>query len=254
MPLGLSHHSAKGVSPSKTKPSPVSYTLEPIATIHTPFKEKFGIPRQPGLVPAALGSIAFHAPFTDPAYLDGIEHSSHLWLQFLFHQSPVGWSAKVRPPRLGGNKKMGVWATRSPRRPNGLGLSLVRFERVETKPLRLIVGGVDLLDGTPILDIKPYLPYAESPTDASHGFAENTPAQLRVEFSEMASESCNSLSVADYGDFKTLVRQVLAQDPRPAYQKDERGYGITLYDLNLRWSVTDDVVWVHSIEKLNDKP
>jgi tRNA (adenine37-N6)-methyltransferase len=220
--------------------------LEPIGLIHTPYKQKFAIPRQPGLAKDALGSITFNENYADINCLRGIEAFSHLWLIFQFHQTASqGWSPLVRPPRLGGNDKMGVFATRSTFRPNSLGLSVVEFDSLKVvsgKPV-LSVRGVDLLDGTPILDIKPYIPYADALVDAKAGFAQSYPvADMRVEFSAVAQRQLNTY-LSSYPKLAELISQVLAQDPRPAYKHKEDGervYGMSLYDLNIRWQVSDD--------------
>lgn len=221
--------------------------LQPIGLIHTPYKQKFAIPRQPGLVKAGLGSIVFNDDYNDINCLRGIEAFSHLWLIFQFHQTASqGWSPLVRPPRLGGNDKMGVFATRSTFRPNNLGLSVVEFASLKVvsgKPV-LNVRGVDLLDGTPILDIKPYIPYADAIADAKAGFAQNYPsADMKVEFSALAQHQLDTY-LSSYPRLAQLISQVLAQDPRPAYKHKEdadRVYGMSLYELNIRWQVSDGI-------------
>jgi tRNA-Thr(GGU) m(6)t(6)A37 methyltransferase TsaA len=218
------------------------YNLQPIAFIKTPFPEKFGIPRQPGLVPAATASLTLEEPFRKPGVFDGLEGTTHLWLTFIFHHQPDDWQPKVRPPRLGGNQKRGVFATRSPRRPNRLGLSVVRLESVDKQAFHLEVSGVDMLDGTPILDIKPYVPYSDIVADATHGFATQPPSKLAVQFSQEAQEA-----LLDLKDLKELIEQVLSLDPRPRYHQDERGYGTALAGYNVRWRVMDDVILVENL-------
>jgi|TARA_B110000902_G_scaffold174620_1_gene198269 tRNA-Thr(GGU) m(6)t(6)A37 methyltransferase TsaA len=216
--------------------------IQPIGKIHTPYKEKFAIPRQPGLAKSAQGKIIFLEEFNDPNYLRGIEQFSHLWLLFHFHQTAdKGHSPLVRPPRLGGNQKLGVFATRSTFRPNGIGMSVVEFVAVcyRDKQLTLTVKGVDLLDGTPIVDIKPYIPYADSIPLASAGMAQNSPAMMAVNFTEQAHGQLNKLEPR-YPALGSLIREVLSQDPRPAYHKDshsDKTYGMTLFDLNIQWQV-----------------
>ena len=216
--------------------------IQPIGKISTPYKEKFAIPRQPGLAKSAEGSITFFDTFNDPNYLRGIEQFSHLWLLFHFHQTAdKGHSPLVRPPRLGGNKKLGVFATRSTFRPNGLGMSVVEFGSVsyQNNQLSLIVRGIDLLDGTPILDIKPYVPYADSIVQASGGVAQHSPELMEVNFSEQASNQLSEFALR-YPKLPALIQEVLSQDPRPAYHKDshlDKTYGMTLYDLNIQWQV-----------------
>lgn len=221
--------------------------MKPIGVAHTPFKEKFGIPRQPGLA-EAVGELEFFAPHDDPDAFEGVEQCSHLWLLFLFHHSSGGWAPKVRPPRLGGNRKLGVFATRSPNRPNPLGLSVVKLEGVRSAPLRLQVSGIDLLDGTPILDVKPYVPYVDAVGEARCSFAE-PPRPLRVEFRDSALEDCRKHGLRLGVDLKSLVEQLLALDPRPAYHQDERTYGNRLYDLDVKWRVIQERVEVLEFRK-----
>ena len=222
----------------------MTINIQPIGKISTPYKEKFGIPRQPGLVKSAEGQIIFFEEFNDPNYLRGIEQFSHLWLLFRFHQTAdTGHSPLVRPPRMGGNQKLGVFATRSTFRPNSIGMSVVEFGAVsyQNKQLCLTVKGIDLLDGTPILDIKPYVPYADSITQASGGMAQHSPELMAVTFSKQANGQLKKLE-QHYPTLSSLIREVLSQDPRPAYHKDscaDKTYGVTLYDLNIQWQVID---------------
>ena len=218
--------------------------MRPIGSIVTPYSEKFGIPRQPGLAEAARGRIVLHPEFDQPGVYDGLETCSHLWLTFWFHHHDQSWSPKVRPPRLGGNRKLGVFATRSPRRPNPIGLSVVRVLSLESQRNHLEVAGVDLLNGTPILDIKPYLPYSDAPPQAHSDFAPSAPVPLRVEFSAKASED-----LACDENLRVLIEQVLSQDPRPAYHRSSRVYGTTLAKRNIKWTVDpEQVVQVLSVE------
>lgn len=226
--------------------------LRPLGVIRTPYQQKFAIPRQPNLVDAASGEIVFHTEFSDPNMLRGIEQFSHLWLLFQFHQTvEKGWSPMVRPPRLGGNKKQGVLATRSTFRPNAIGMSVVQYDKVEHKDgrLSLHVKGVDLLDGTPIIDIKPYVPWADSIPEAKGGFAAERPTLMPVYFE---SQSAKQLAhwQANYPMLSALIEQVLAQDPRPAYKAEQDSneeYGMSLYDLNIRWRVSAKANYVVSI-------
>lgn len=220
----------------------MTINIQPIGKINTPYKEKFAIPRQPGLAKSAEGKIIFFEEFNDPNYLRGIEQFSHLWLLFHFHQTAEkGHSPLVRPPRLGGNQKLGVFATRSPFRPNGIGMSVVEFVAVsyQNKQLSLTVKGIDLLDATPILDIKPYVPYVDSLPQSSGGMAQHCPELMAVTFSEQANRQLYQLEQR-YPALVSLIREVLSQDPRPAYHQDthpDKIYGMNLYDLNIQWQV-----------------
>lgn len=224
--------------------------IQPIAHISTPYKQKFAIPRQPGLVREARGIIRFTSEFNDVNCIRGLEQFSHLWLIFQFHQNQ-GWSPLVRPPRLGGNNKQGVFATRSSFRPNGLGMSVVELQQCVTTPQgpEVIVTGIDLLDNTPIIDIKPYIPYADSLPDAHGGFAVQAPAQqLEVMFSEVALDQ---LRQATEPDLKPLIIGVLQQDPRPAYKRhkaDKKIYAMNLYHYNIRFQICQEICTVIEID------
>lgn len=207
------------------------YQFEPVGIVHSCFKEKFGVPRQPSLAPSALARLELLPPFNSADAVAGLEHVSHLWLQFVFHQSPAASSLKVRPPRLGGNQRIGVFASRSPVRPNPIGLSVVKLDRVsiDAGDVSLWLSGVDLIDGTPVLDIKPYLPYADSPANAVNKLAASAPEWLTVRFADDLGELDSNL--------RRLIVEVLQQDPKPAYQRPlpERIYGMRLHDHNLQW-------------------
>lgn len=237
---------------SLTMSQPSSINVCPLGIIRTPYQQKFAIPRQPNLVDAARGEIIFDKCFDDPNMLRGIEQFSHLWLLFHFHQTiDQGWSPMVRPPRLGGNKKQGVLATRSTFRPNGIGMSVVKYDAVEHKHgrLSLFVTGVDLLDETPIIDIKPYVPWADSIPQASGGFAAEPPAIMQVYFTAQSMPQLTHWQ-GHYPQLRTLIEQVLAQDPRPAYkakQESEHEYGMSLFDLNIRWRVDNHANYVTNI-------
>ena len=213
-----------------------------IARIQTDFQDKFGIPRQSGRVPSLLGRIVFEEEYRNPDALRGIEGFSHLWMLFDFSQSHrPDWSPTVRPPRLGGNTRIGVFASRSPFRPNPIGLSAVKFERIEQGDL--IVSGVDLLDGTPIYDIKPYLPFADAIPDAVGGYADAFEEyRLAVEFPE-------ELLVILPEDKRQAAIDCLAQDPRPAYQEDERRYSMAFAGYDIRFYVKAQTVFVTEIER-----
>jgi tRNA-Thr(GGU) m(6)t(6)A37 methyltransferase TsaA len=218
----------------------MALTCTPIGIVHSCFKEKFGIPRQPGLVPAARAQLELLPPYDDPQALAGLEQCSPIWLQFVFHQvSADSWKVRVKPPRLGGNKTLGVFATRSPLRPNPIGLSVVRLEAIrhEGGKLWLELSGIDLLDGTPVLDIKPYVPYVDAIPGAVNHFAETPPELTPVSFTDEALAFCRGYQQAHQLDLQALLEQVLQQDPRPRYQtpEPERRYGMKLLDLDVHW-------------------
>lgn len=218
-----------------------------IAHIESDFREKFGIPRQSGLVPELRAKIVFEPEYRNADALRGLEGFSHIWLIWQFSKSVrEDWSPTVRPPRLGGNARMGVFATRSPFRPNAIGLSAVRLEAIRQEPENgtvLIVSGADLLDGTPILDIKPYLPYADAIEGAEGGFAQKPAgAVLHVDL----PDSLGSLLPEEK---RNALIGVLQQDPRPQYQDDpERVYGMRFGDYEIRFTVSGTELTVCSVE------
>lgn len=227
------------------------FEFAPIGIVRSCFREKFGIPRQSGLAPAARATLELLPPYNRPAAVRGLEDFSHVWLVFAFHGVPAGrWQPTVRPPRLGGNRRVGVFATRSPFRPNPIGLSAVRLERIAIDGERVVLhlAGVDFLDGTPVLDIKPYLPYADRIPAAIGGFATEAPTSgLAVEFSPTAASFCSAWPV---GDLRELIVQILRQDPRPAYERADpapKRYGMKLYDCDVRWEMRDGAVYVTEI-------
>ena len=210
--------------------------FNPVAHIRSDFPEKFGIPRQSGLVEALTATVVFDPDYRDPSAFRGLEGFSHLWLIWEFSQARrVGWSPTVRPPRLGGNRRLGVFATRSPFRPNPIGLSCVRLVELrqdrELGPV-LIVAGADLLDGTPIYDVKPYLPYADCKPEAVGGFA------ARPKEAELEVDCPDSLLAAVPEDKRAALLAVLAQDPRPQYQDNpDRVYGMSFAGLEVKFRV-----------------
>lgn len=225
-------------------------SMEVIARIHTDLPEKFGVPRQSGLVPGLRGTVVFEPAFRNPDALRGIEGFSHLWLLFQFDRAArKGWSPTVRPPRLGGNRRMGVFATRSPFRPNAIGLSSVRLEEVRQDPVLgpvLEVSGADLVDGTPILDIKPYLPYADCHPDAAGGFTD--PLEMKPLAVQISPELLASFSSAQQDG----LLGVLACDPRPRYQEDaQRVYGLSFAGKNVKFTVAGDTLTVLAVEDEN---
>ena len=219
-----------------------------IAHIHTDFPSKFGIPRQSGLVEELRSTIVFEPEYRNADALRGIEDFSHLWIIWQFSEAVrQGWSPTVRPPRLGGNTRMGVFATRSPFRPNNLGLSSVRLlgvEHTEEYGSVLHVGGADLMDGTPIFDIKPYIPYGDCHPEATGGFTDKAGKfLLHVEFPQ------ELLSILPE-EKRSAAIGVLSHDPRPSYQRNpERVYGLTFGGFDIRFTVKDDTLTVHDVVK-----
>ena len=220
-----------------------------IARIHSDFPEKFGIPRQSGLVPDTRARIVFEPEYRNPDALRGIEGYSHLWLIWSFSRAERDtWSPTVRPPRLGGNVRMGVFATRSPFRPNAIGLSSVTLEKIELSTREgpvLTVGGADLMDGTPIFDIKPYLPHVDSHPDARGGFAaEKAGYRLSVVFPPALLQQIEE-------EKREALRGVLENDPRPSYQNDpNRVYGVAFAGKNVKFTFDGGVLTVRGIESI----
>lgn len=224
------------------------HSLDTIAIIRSPYQEKFAIPRQPGLVKSARGRVVLQGEYNQADCIEGLEQFSHIWLSFIFHKHlEQGWKAKVRPPRLGGNQKIGVFASRSTFRPNALGLSVVKLEDIifADNHWQLCIRSFDLLDGTPVVDIKPYITYADAISDAQSGYASQPPEQMAVEFSVEASQALQHKP-----GLQQLIHEVLAQDPRPAYQRQtssERIYGMRLADHNIRWQICNAVAVVTQV-------
>ena len=218
-----------------------------IATIRSDFPTKFGIPRQSGLVEELKATVVFEPEYRNPDALRGLEDFSHLWLIWQFSQAVrETWSPTVRPPRLGGNARMGVFATRSPFRPNPIGLSCVKLEEIKKDPVLgpvLVVSGADLMDGTPILDLKPYLPYADAHPEATGGFTGNVGGTtLRVECPPELLEAVPA-------DKRQALLGVLSRDPRPAYQHDpSRVYGMAFAGLEVGFTVDGDTLYVRRVE------
>lgn len=225
-----------------------------IGTIHSPYKEKFAVPRQPGLVADGGGELHLLPPYNQPDIVRGLEGFSHIWLLFIFHQTMEGgWRPMVRPPRLGGNARIGVFATRSTFRPNPIGMSLVELKgiRCQKESIILELGSLDLVDGTPIIDIKPYLPFAEALPEARAGYAQHAPAaDMPVYFTLEIHQQLAQLEIR-YPHLSRFIQQVLAQDPRPAYRKGEetgKTYAVSLLDFNVRWRITGQGFEVFAIE------
>lgn len=214
----------------------MQHLVSPVGILRSCFKEKFAIPRQPQLAPAARGVLELLPPFDGGEAVAGLEQVSHVWLLFLFHQALEDTPRlKVRPPRLGGNQTLGVFASRATHRPNGIGQSVVKLDKVEAG--RLWLSGIDLLDGTPVLDIKPYVPYADCQLDARNGIAAAPPELIPVEWTSEALAQARLEGERLGEPLVALVEQCLAQDPRPAYQKPqpERRYGARLWDVDVHW-------------------
>ena len=235
---------------------PDSLTLQPVAVIHTPYKEKFSVPRQPNLVQDGTGIVELLPPYNQAEAVRGLAQFSHLWLIFQFDHIPQGkWHPTVRPPRLGGNQRVGVFASRSTHRPNPIGLSKVELRHIECKNGKVLLhlGAVDLVDGTPILDIKPYLAYADSEPNAISGFAQSQPKPLlHVEFTAEAESAVKKHSKTR-PHLQRFITEVIQQDPRPAYQQGkttDRLYGISLYNLNVKWRIKAETVDVAEIVQI----
>lgn len=231
-----------------------AFVFNPIGIVRSCFTEKFGIPRQPGLVTAARATLEILPPYDRDEAFNGLDAFSHLWLVFVFHGIQKGkWQPTVRPPRLGGNRRIGVFATRSGFRPNPVGMSAVVLEGMRRHKGKLILelSGIDLLDRTPVLDIKPYLPYADNIPEAVGGFAGSRPVtSITVAFTEQAEKSC-ALLENDHPGFVDLLKQVLGADPRPAYVHRlpaRTDFGMRLYGVNVRWTVRQGIIVVHTID------
>lgn len=229
-----------------------SYSFSPVAYIRNDFTEKFGIPRQSGLLSEIESRIEFEKPFASFDAIRGIEGFSHLWLVWVFSENAQDThtgtpSLTVRPPRLGGNTRVGVFASRSPFRPNPVGLSCVKLERIETAPSGapvLVVSGADLMNGTPVLDIKPYVPYSDSIKGASGGFSQDGEAHvLQVEWSEK-----DIPAGMDEEKHENILR-LLSLDPRPAYHEPGREYGVSFGGYNIRFTVREEILYVVSVIK-----
>lgn len=221
-----------------------AFQFEQIGVIRSPYKEKFAVPRQPGLVKSCSSELHLLAPYNQADAVRGLEAFSHLWVLFIFHQTMAGgWRPTVRPPRLGGNARMGVFATRSTFRPNPVGMSLIELKGIRCQKDQVILelGSLDLVDGTPVVDIKPYLPFAEALPDARASYAQRAPqADTPVWFTDALTPQLIQLEKR-YPRLQEFIIDVLAQDPRPAYRKEEEAgktYAVLLLDFNVRWRVT----------------
>jgi tRNA-Thr(GGU) m(6)t(6)A37 methyltransferase TsaA len=244
----------------------VEFRFNPIGVVHSCFKEKFGIPRQPGLVSEARATLELMPPFNRSEAMVELESFSHIWIIFVFHEAMrEQWRPTVRPPRLGGNQRVGVFASRSPFRPNPIGMSVVKLEKIECDGgcCLLHLRGADLLDGTPVLDIKPYLPYADALPEAVGGYASDHPSPaIFITFSELAEAQCAELERNGTLGLRQLIKQVLLQDPRPAYlvnsknvhekHSEKQLFGMRLYDFDLHWTVKEDQIEVVELAPVAD--
>lgn len=231
----------------------MNVSMESIAVIRSPFREKFSTPRQPGLTPSVTALIEFNPDFCSPEAVRGLEGFSHIWLIFLFHQNlKQGWKPTVRPPRLGGNQRVGVYSSRSPFRPNPVGLSAVKLLDLNIcgQEISLKVEGPDLIDKTPIIDIKPYISYSNSIPEATRGFADQALERLEVIYSDQAQKQLQRYAITS-PDLEHLLRETLALDPRPAYKRntdEEKRYGVLFDRYNVNWMVKQGRVVVLNIE------
>jgi tRNA-Thr(GGU) m(6)t(6)A37 methyltransferase TsaA len=223
-----------------------AFTVHAIAIAHTPYHEKFGVPRQAGLVnvPAIIELLE---PYNHADAVTELDQISHLWVSFIFSENTqADTHLKVRPPRLGGNKKIGVFATRSSFRPNNIGMSLVKLERIEHQQGRILlhVLGIDVLDGTPIIDIKPYLPYADVAKDAFNHLAPNAPElnKLNVQWQEQAEKKLHTLHAENSTNIQQWITEIVQLDPRPAYKtiESQQEYGMAVFAMNIRWRMLSE--------------
>ena len=231
-------------------------SLTPIGKVNSPYKQKFVIPRQANLADAAIGIIELNKDFTDFDCLRGIDQFTHLWIVYFLHETASqGWAPTVQPPRLGGKKKVGVFSSRAAFRPNPIGISAVKYIEhfKKDRSIHIKISGMDLLDGTPVLDIKPYIPYADSIPTAGGGYASEKPKQvLIVEFSDSAEKKLSAFE-AERENLRSLITQVLSLDPRPAWEintLDQRQYGATIFDINIKFQIHGEAVLVTELQQL----
>ncbi|MFW1677493.1 tRNA (N6-threonylcarbamoyladenosine(37)-N6)-methyltransferase TrmO [Pontibacter sp. JAM-7] len=233
------------------------YSFTPVAQVHSPYRQKFGIPRQPRLTTSIITRIELLPGFDRKEMLRGLEQCSHIWLLFIFNATAdQGWRPTVRPPRLQ-KKKLGVFATRSPFRPNPIGMSAVKLENIihQDSKTFLQVSGADLLDGTPIIDIKPYLPYSDCVTEAQYDLvAHMSELQQPVIFTTTAQQQCEQLTTLLGEPLQTQITELLRCDPRPAYDRhdDDREFGVQLHDVNIRFCIRPSAIEVRAITHIKD--
>lgn len=243
------------------------FDFEAIGLAQTPFTQRFGIPRQPGLVPEAKGILKINGHPDFQYALKRLEEFSHIWVVFVFHAHGGNkWKPTIRPPRLGGKEKVGVLSSRSPHRPNPIGLSVVELEKIDYEAKggpELHVKGVDLLDGTPILDLKPYIPYADSVPHANAGWAHEEIKKTEVSFEPLAIQKIDAIEKEECPDLKNLVIQLLTIDPRPGFQKRElppeadhsqgKDFGLLVKEYDILWKIQDRHFVVYDLEKMSEK-
>ncbi|MBP5641097.1 MAG: tRNA (N6-threonylcarbamoyladenosine(37)-N6)-methyltransferase TrmO [Victivallales bacterium] len=235
----------------------MDYTFPVIGIMHCCYMTKFGVPRQPRLIREAAGYIELQEPYNQPNCVRGLEDFSHIWVLFVFHQNiREKWKATVRPPRLGGDKRIGVFASRSSFRPSPIGMSVMELAGIEQKDhgvLRIHVKGMDVVDGTPIIDIKPYIPYSDSIADAKGGYADTVPDEcsLDVSVSLQAEKSFKELEKRGVLGLKDLSLRVIGADPRPAYQREEgRVYEVLLSGYEIIWKIVNSVAVITDVRRV----
>lgn len=236
-----------------------SFEIAPIGVIHTPYGQKFAVPRQPGLAAAVPCEIELLEPYSDPQACIGLEGFSHIHVLFIFDQVPLEqvsaehFKPMIRPPRLGGNQRVGVFASRSPFRPNRIGLSILKLDKILKRNGKtvLAVSGADMVDGTPIIDIKPYIPFVDAKTEAQGGYAANPPALKEVLYSDLALQQLTSRHLD-----QEVLTQILAQDPRPAYKglDDHKSYFALIMGVNVEFVVKDQQVQVIALHDKSSVP
>lgn len=240
-----------------------AFSFDAIGVVRTPFKDRFGVPRQPGLASEAKGVIKLYPDPDLKTALRSLEEFSHLWIVFVFHDhGGNSWKPSIRPPRLGGNRKVGVLASRSPHRPNPIGLSAVKIEKIDLEAEggpEIFVGSVDLIDGTPVLDIKPYIPYADAIPDANAGWASDPIPRYAVHFSEPAEKEIQECDPQGVKNLRALIVSILELDPRPAFQKRQvplesekswgTRYGIDVLEHDVKYELQESGILVYQVLK-----
>lgn len=252
---------AKTKKPEADSSKTESFTFEAIGFVKTPFKDRFGVPRQPGLANSSKGIIKIKNDPNLKTSLKSLEEFSHLWIIFVFHaHGAKDWKPSIRPPRLGGQKKVGVLASRSPHRPNPIGISAVAIEKIDLEAKgspEITVSGVDLVDGTPVLDLKPYVPYADSIPEASAGWAAESIRRIPVEFSKDALAKIKNIDSGGDKDLRQIIVEILELDPRPAFQQRNfpqnekhswgKKYGIDIQGFDVKYEIQKNCLFVFDI-------